>query len=154
MTTMEMIDAEVAAERIRQALTEVGWTHPTVRVVPKVPEDEIPWPNPDQSVVVEWWNNGDQLEQRLALIWQAVHLAGRPPYPCYACQLNEATRSRKNIIECNAGRCPNPDGPSRPPRDLLVPLAWPETVGPRLSGSYSSNGRPVTLAIKAAGSIR
>jgi hypothetical protein len=55
----------------------------------------------------------------LAIIWQTAEVTGGS-IPCWSCF--EATRLHRDsgiAIDCLEGKCRNPDGEKRPPRELL-----------------------------------
>ena len=49
-----------------------------------------------------------------AVWWQACYLAYEGAMPCWACWDSGVG------VECGKGNCAHPEGPSRPPRELLV----------------------------------
>ena len=56
-----------------------------------------------------------------AAIWQAGSLVKPGGVPCWACwQKAELWSASQVALDCVDGRCQSPEGPSRPPRELLL----------------------------------
>lgn len=55
----------------------------------------------------------------LAAWWVAVDLVGFP-CACWACWEESHFLPRGDAADCLAGVCQHPEGPARPPRELLV----------------------------------
>lgn len=98
----EMDDAEVleVVRRLRVALVEMGWSESDVFVWEGRPAFMPSVPN--------------------AICWQAAFVARTGhPLACFACF--DADPYRQSFAErCAYGDCSHPDGPARPPRELLV----------------------------------
>lgn len=78
---------------------------------------------PDVVLVVEDGGSGPEVGiaapfPPVAVCWMAWHVADREGCPCWACW---RTQARDVMYECAVhGNCAHPEGPAKPPRELLV----------------------------------
>lgn len=93
------LDEQIQA--VKAALTEAGYPHVNV-----------------------WWDNGygslalSATEIPLAIQWMAFAVVTK--LACWSCFLESSVLDNFTIgRDCLAGNCHNPDGPHRPPRELL-----------------------------------
>jgi hypothetical protein len=95
--------------RVRVALAEMGYGHLTIMEV---------GPDPAGIPQIGWVGTRDELPPAIA--WTAGWLAR--PMPCWSCWLYCRGSWKSNALAdaCQQGHCANPDGPARPPRELLV----------------------------------
>ena len=97
--------AEVVMERLRMALAEAGYP------------DAVLMHSHDDPLIITWLNNRTPAE--LAAHWQASLLVSGPR-SCWSCWLaSGAWETRTVAARCINGDCQSPEGPARPPRELL-----------------------------------
>ena len=95
---------EEIVERLTMALAELGWGGFPIRIV---------------GTTLEGWPEGAvNSSVPEAVWWQAVDLV-YPPGPCWSCTAWNSG-SVEMSIACSEGNCSHPDGPHKPPRELLV----------------------------------
>lgn len=94
--------------RVSAALAEMGWGH-VVEVRPS-PLGGVSW-EPVRALPA-------------AVAWQAGYVAAHGTgidMPCFACyEASRCVSSGRPAITCALGMCAHPEGPARPPRELLV----------------------------------
>lgn len=65
------------------------------------------------------WTNSPRTPHAFAAFWQATSLATTDPIPCWACWNASGRRVSAQAQDCAKGNCAHPEGPTRPPRELL-----------------------------------
>lgn len=97
---MTVPSAEEVLRRLDMALAEAGYP----------------------SVVLTWWDTREdgwpQISSSIfatpdAIWWQACDIAYEGRIPCWSCY------NTPTYKECRSGNCAHPEGPSRPPKELL-----------------------------------
>lgn len=100
--------AEVVMERLRMALAEAGY--PDVPLNHDGCHDVDGWPrvtSPTSAV-------------RNPAVWWAANELVYPRRPCWACWIAASKwRRSEPAASCELGNCTHPNGPARPPRELL-----------------------------------
>jgi hypothetical protein len=113
---MRLKSAEELAVKTRVALAEMGYTKAAETVAVK--DDGLD----GFDVFITFYQPSEKVP--LAVCWQIGFLAGIPNYPCWSCFINGGGSYLSidfRSTDCSQGKCRYPDGPARPPRELLVP---------------------------------
>jgi len=98
---------EQAEARMRMALAELGWED--VFLKPFWIDDPGYWDF--------YWGGGSDVPS--AVLYMAGHLTWPPGFlPCWSCWWFYAGWDTHKL--CLKGQCQHPQGPSLPPRDLLI----------------------------------
>lgn len=109
-TTSEIPGAETLMERLRMAVAEAGHSDWRVEFHGEYAPDG--WPH------FHFFGLAKSGLHERAVLWHATEAVGIPT-ACWSCTQTSFRDFFDDEDACLAGNCPNPDGPARPPRELL-----------------------------------
>jgi hypothetical protein len=108
------VDVDEGARRVRIALAEMGWTE--LQVLP-MPDVTFSCCGRVGSVGIV----GDWPPEAAPAVWMATYLSGRGHLSCWSCWIERCATGSRIPTGCVHGGCRHPDGPKRPPAELLRP---------------------------------
>lgn len=101
--------ADELIDRMNMALTDTGY--PKIKEWRQSGETDFGWP---VVVIIDSYTDGHLMATPLAVWWHVGNIAYEGRVACWSCWHEE-----DKAPDCASGRCGSPDGPARPPKELL-----------------------------------